>query len=90
MCLTETAVRHCRRRDWEWGLEMVQYLVERGADVNQRAWAGSILLEWALDSEDVVGFLIEAGADVNAIDSSGAVITDAVLRGGVGPLRALL
>ena len=73
-------------------LETVQFLVNSGANVNQPDFGGSTLMWWTLDSEDIVQFLIEAGADVNARDYYRGIpiIVDAVLRGDVGSLRALL
>jgi ankyrin repeat protein len=54
-------------------LEMLKFLVQRGADINSPTSDGETPLHIAvLDHEsDIVNWLVEEGADVNAQDGNG-------------------
>ena len=54
-------------------LEVVRFLVEKGADVNVANNTGSTLVNAATDNGhlDVVKFLVEKGADITAANKDG-------------------
>lgn len=64
--------------------KLVKYLVERGADVNERNIDGSTPLSCAVNTYDVdmglVKYLVEHGADVNVVDYQNETPLDVVIK----------
>lgn len=63
-------------------LEIATYLIENGADINQKLPSGTPLIHYAvvLYDEDFINFLIKKGADLNAIDENKDTALDFMLR----------
>lgn len=74
-------------------LKVVEFLIERGANVGAVDAGGKTALHWAAlrDHAEVVGVLIKSGADVNAVDDSKATSVSLAARtGSVDALKLLL
>ena len=87
MLQTRMAGQCCTRLLTSGQLEVVKWLVEKGADVNATNKDGRTVLHSAADSGqlDVVKWLVEKGADVNATDKDGkTVLHMAAEQGSVG------
>ena len=69
----DTALHLAAAGGWG-GIETVQFLVDKGADVNAKCNNGSTALGIAVGHEDIeiVKFLISKGADVNVMPKHGA------------------
>ena len=75
------------------GAEMMQLMLDAGADANARSWYGSPILSSIAESEhpDLVRLLLDAGADPDACDSRGGVpLFYAIRSGQVGNVQALV
>jgi ankyrin repeat protein len=72
--------------------ELMQLLVEKGANVNAQAASGASPLFFAVlrDQKDDVQFLLDKGANVNAADAYGDTILDAALHLQYGSMIQLL
>jgi len=72
--------------------ELVQLLVEKGADVNAMAASGATPLFFAVlrDQKDDVQFLLDHGANVNLADAYGDTILDCALHLQYGSLVQML
>jgi ankyrin repeat protein len=72
--------------------EIVDLLLDKGADVNAQASSGATPLFWAVmrDQKDDVLTLLNKGANVNLADGYGDTILDCALHRGFGSLVSIL
>ena len=70
--------------------ELIQRLVDHGADVNARDFQGQTPLYRALNEPDTMRFLIELGADINTTDNAGDTVLHAAARRNSDALAYLL
>jgi ankyrin repeat protein len=64
----------------EGQMKVIEYLLEKGADVNQKDKFGWTALIWAADNghAETVRYLISHGADVNAVGEDGSALRRAI------------
>ena len=63
---------------FDQGVDMVKFLLARGADINGQTESGATALIYAVSHHqpEVVEVLIKAGANVNAISNAGWSVLD--------------
>jgi ankyrin repeat protein len=72
--------------------EMVRYLIERGADVNEKgeAWYTPLFVAAHIGDEEIARILLENGARVEPFGGHGSALNHAAMSGHIGIARSFL